>query len=138
MPDGWLGLDIGPISSASFASEVGKARTIVWNGPMGVFEWKHFEKGTRAVLDAMVAATAPAGEAGAAGAGAGVGQGDSGPEREGRGCATTIIGGGDTASHQHQHHTTHRTPHSSLAAVHAHHTTLCPCAPAHLHLCTCT
>ena len=77
---------------------------------MGVFEWKHFEKGTRAVLDAMVAATAPAGEAGAAGAGAGVGQGDSGPEREGRGCATTIIGGGDTVSHQHHTpHTAHRT-----------------------------
>jgi 3-phosphoglycerate kinase len=80
---------------------------------MGVFEWEHFEKGTRAVLDAMVAATAPAGEAGAAGAGAGVGQGDSGSESEGRGCATTIIGGGDTASHQ--HHTTPHTAHRTAA-----------------------
>ena len=40
LPDGWLGLDIGPESEARFAEEISRARTIFWNGPMGVFEWE--------------------------------------------------------------------------------------------------
>jgi phosphoglycerate kinase len=53
LPDGWLGLDIGPESRALFAQEVAKARTVFWNGPMGVFEWERFAAGTRAVAEAV-------------------------------------------------------------------------------------
>ncbi|WP_062078729.1 phosphoglycerate kinase [Demequina globuliformis] len=52
--DGWMGLDIGPDSGALFASKIADAKTIVWNGPMGVFEFKAFEGGTRAVAEAMI------------------------------------------------------------------------------------
>jgi len=72
IPDGWMGLDVGPETSKQFAEVVARAKTIVWNGPVGVFEFPKFAEGTKRVMDAVVAATA-------------------------RG-ATTIIGGGDTAT----------------------------------------
>ena len=72
VPEGWMGLDVGPDSAKAFAEVVGRARTVVWNGPMGVFEMAPFAGGTKAVMDAVVSVT-----------------------REG---ATTIIGGGDTAT----------------------------------------
>ena len=58
IPDGWIGVDIGPRSAASFAAEVGRARTIFWNGPMGVFEIDAFAKGTEAVALAIANADA--------------------------------------------------------------------------------
>jgi phosphoglycerate kinase len=66
-------LDIGPKSSEAFAEVVKQAKTVVWNGPMGVFEFPAFENGTKSVMDAVVAATQEGG-------------------------AVTIIGGGDTAT----------------------------------------
>jgi len=54
---GWLGLDIGPDSAAAFANVIAGSKTILWNGPMGVFEMKKFENGTKIVADAIVAAT---------------------------------------------------------------------------------
>lgn len=72
VPDGWMGLDCGPKSSALFAEIIGRANTIVWNGPVGVFEFDQFAGGTRIVADAVAAATA-------------------------RG-AITVVGGGDTAT----------------------------------------
>jgi phosphoglycerate kinase len=72
IPDGWMGLDVGPKSSQLFGDAIKRARTIVWNGPAGVFEFPPFEKATKAMADAIVAATQ-------------VG-------------ATTVIGGGDTAT----------------------------------------
>ncbi len=54
IPDGKIGLDIGPESQALFASKIHDAKTIVWNGPMGVFEFAAFAGGTRAVAQAMV------------------------------------------------------------------------------------
>jgi phosphoglycerate kinase len=51
--DGWRGLDIGPESAKAFAAAVQEARTVFWNGPMGVFEWAAFEAGTRAVAEAV-------------------------------------------------------------------------------------
>lgn len=72
IPDGWMGLDAGPKSQAEMKEVVLRAKTVVWNGPCGVFEFPAFQGGTRAVMDAAVAAT----EAG----------------------AITIIGGGDTAT----------------------------------------
>jgi len=53
VPEGWLGLDVGPQTQAAFAAEIGTARTIFWNGPMGVFEWPRFAGGTRAVAQAV-------------------------------------------------------------------------------------
>ena len=70
--DGWLGLDVGPKSTALFLDAIKRAKTIIWNGPAGVFEYPAFEKATKAMADAIVAAT----QAG----------------------ATTVIGGGDTAT----------------------------------------
>lgn len=72
VPAGWMGLDIGPKSTETFQKVVKEAKTIVWNGPMGVFEWDNFSKGTKGVMDAVVEATSSG--------------------------ATTIIGGGDTAT----------------------------------------
>lgn len=72
MPDGRMGLDIGPDSAELFRSKIVDARTIVWNGPMGVFEFDAFAAGTRAVAQAMV----DAGEQG----------------------AFSIVGGGDSAA----------------------------------------
>ncbi|MFC8600553.1 MULTISPECIES: phosphoglycerate kinase [unclassified Isoptericola] len=70
IPDGTMGLDIGPDSGALFASRLADAKTIVWNGPMGVFEFDAFAAGTRAVAQGIVDATA-------AGAFSIVGGGDS-------------------------------------------------------------
>ena len=69
-PDGWMGLDIGPKTIALFEKEIASARTIVWNGPLGMFEKPAFAKGTLAIARA-VAASKPRG-------------------------ATSIIGGGDS------------------------------------------
>jgi phosphoglycerate kinase len=72
IPDGWEGLDCGPATMARNSEVMGRAKTIVWNGPFGVFELDSFAKGTRSAMNDLVAATA-------------------------RG-AVTIIGGGDTAT----------------------------------------
>ncbi|XP_040261233.1 phosphoglycerate kinase 1 [Bufo bufo] len=72
IPAGWMGLDCGPESIKLFVEAVGRAKLIVWNGPVGVFEWDKFAKGTKAVMDKVVEVT-------------------------GKGCIT-IIGGGDTAT----------------------------------------
>jgi phosphoglycerate kinase len=53
VPDGWLALDIGPETRATFAEEIARARTLFWNGPMGVFEWPRFSEGTKAVAEAV-------------------------------------------------------------------------------------
>jgi phosphoglycerate kinase len=53
LPPGWLGLDIGPESRETFARHIAHARTIFWNGPMGVFEWPRFAEGTKAVAEAV-------------------------------------------------------------------------------------
>jgi phosphoglycerate kinase len=53
LPEGWLGLDIGPETRRSFAERIGSARTVFWNGPMGVFEWPRFAAGTKAVAEAV-------------------------------------------------------------------------------------
>jgi phosphoglycerate kinase len=58
VPDGWLGLDIGPETRTVFAEHISRARTIFWNGPMGVFEWRRFADGTEAVADAVAKADA--------------------------------------------------------------------------------
>ncbi|MGA7786156.1 MAG: phosphoglycerate kinase [Candidatus Acidiferrales bacterium] len=75
-PDGWMGLDIGPRTVAEFGAELSRAKTIVWNGPMGVFEMPAFAKGTLGVAEAVAAAT------------------DGG--------ATSIVGGGDSVAAVHQ------------------------------------
>ncbi len=69
IPVGWMGLDIGPRTSELFASRIADAGTVVWNGPMGVFEMAPFAGGTRAVAEAMAASS-----------------------------AMTVIGGGDSAA----------------------------------------
>ena len=53
LPDGWLGLDIGPESREDFAARIRAAKTVFWNGPMGVFEWEPFAGGTKAVAEAV-------------------------------------------------------------------------------------
>jgi phosphoglycerate kinase len=58
LPEGWLGLDIGPETREGFGAEIATARTIFWNGPMGVFEWPRFAEGTRAIAEAVAAADA--------------------------------------------------------------------------------
>ena len=55
LPDGWLGLDIGPDSRARFGEVIRGAKTVFWNGPMGVFEWAPFAEGTKAVAEAVAA-----------------------------------------------------------------------------------
>jgi phosphoglycerate kinase len=57
VPEGWLGLDIGPETRRRFAERIASARTVFWNGPMGVFEWPRFAGGTRAVAEAVAAST---------------------------------------------------------------------------------
>jgi 3-phosphoglycerate kinase len=70
--DGWMGLDIGPASQKLFAAEIANAKTVIWNGPMGVFEMPPFDAGTWAVANAVIQAT--------------------------KSGATTVAGGGDTAA----------------------------------------
>ncbi|MGZ4290728.1 MAG: phosphoglycerate kinase [Gaiellaceae bacterium] len=53
LPEGWLGLDVGPETRADFARRIATARTVFWNGPMGVFEWPAFAEGTFAVARAV-------------------------------------------------------------------------------------
>lgn len=72
IPADWLGLDIGPETIRLFSDEIKKAKTVVWNGPMGVFEMSNFAKGTIAVAQALVEAT--------------------------KSGAVTVVGGGDSAS----------------------------------------
>jgi phosphoglycerate kinase len=69
VPDGWMGLDIGPRTAAAYADEVAKAGTVFWNGPMGAFELAPFAAGTRAVGEAVA-----------------------------RAGGTTIVGGGDSGA----------------------------------------
>jgi phosphoglycerate kinase len=57
LPDGWKGLDIGPGSAAEFSDAILDARTVFWNGPMGVFEDPRFEGGTRTVAEAVAETT---------------------------------------------------------------------------------
>jgi len=57
IPDGWMGLDIGPKAEGIFSEVIGKSKTILWNGPMGVFEMEKFQKGTKAVATAIAEAT---------------------------------------------------------------------------------
>ena len=68
IPDGWMGLDIGPTTQELFSKTIAGSGTVVWNGPMGVSEWENFAAGTKAVAKAVA---------------------DSG--------AISIIGGGDSA-----------------------------------------
>jgi phosphoglycerate kinase len=56
VPDGWIGLDIGPGTAAEFSDVISDASTVLWNGPMGVFEDRRFEAGTRTVAEAVAAA----------------------------------------------------------------------------------
>ena len=55
LPEGWLGLDIGPDTRAAFGDRLRVAKTVFWNGPMGVFEWPAFAEGTKAVAEAVAA-----------------------------------------------------------------------------------
>jgi phosphoglycerate kinase len=55
LPAGWLGLDVGPATRARFGDLIRRARTVFWNGPMGVFEWSAFAEGTKAVAEAVAA-----------------------------------------------------------------------------------
>ena len=75
-PDGWMGLDIGPKTIDTYRQKIASAKTIVWNGPMGVFEMPAFSKGTLEVAKAVAAATS--------------------------GGATSIVGGGDSVAAVHQ------------------------------------
>lgn len=72
IPEGWMGLDAGPRSRVIFAEVIAKAKTIIWNGPVGVFEFDRFAEGTKSMAHAVAAATVAG--------------------------ATTIVGGGDTAT----------------------------------------
>ncbi len=57
VPDGWMGLDIGPYASEQFANVISKSKTLLWNGPMGVFEMEKFQTGTKAIATAIAKAT---------------------------------------------------------------------------------
>jgi phosphoglycerate kinase len=58
VPEGWLGLDVGPATRERYAARIAEAKTVFWNGPMGVFEWPRFAAGTKAVAEAVAAADA--------------------------------------------------------------------------------
>jgi phosphoglycerate kinase len=87
VPDGWLGLDCGPESTRLFSDAILQAKTIIWNGPAGVFEFEKFEAGTRAMAEAVVQATAAG--------------------------AITVIGGGDTATAAKKYGADKKVTHSS-------------------------
>jgi len=53
MPDGWMGMDIGATTIENFANEIKNAKTVIWNGPMGVFEFPNFATGTKEVAKAL-------------------------------------------------------------------------------------
>jgi phosphoglycerate kinase len=57
VPDGWMGLDVGPLTVAAYAEEIASAGTVFWNGPMGAFELEPFAAGTRAVAEAVASAS---------------------------------------------------------------------------------
>jgi phosphoglycerate kinase len=57
IPDGWMGLDIGQVAAEQFSNCIQQSKTILWNGPMGVFEMEKFQHGTKAIADAVAAAT---------------------------------------------------------------------------------
>lgn len=57
IPEGWMGLDLGPLSLKLFREVIAESKTILWNGPMGVFEMSHFEAGTKEVAEAIAEAT---------------------------------------------------------------------------------
>lgn len=57
IPQGWMGMDIGPDSEKLFADVITNSKTILWNGPVGVFEFSNFEQGTKAIAEAIVKAT---------------------------------------------------------------------------------
>jgi phosphoglycerate kinase len=69
VPDGWMGLDVGPRTAEAYAREIATAGTVFWNGPMGAFELEPFAAGTREVAEAVAAAP-----------------------------GTTVVGGGDSAA----------------------------------------
>jgi phosphoglycerate kinase len=56
VPEGWMGLDVGPRTAAAYAEAIGEAGTVLWNGPMGAFELEPFAAGTRTVAEAVAAA----------------------------------------------------------------------------------
>jgi len=58
IPDGWMGLDIGEATRAKFAAVIESSKTILWNGPMGVFEMENYQAGTKAIAEAVAAVTA--------------------------------------------------------------------------------
>ncbi|WP_066903744.1 phosphoglycerate kinase [Millisia brevis] len=58
IPEGWMGLDVGPESVSRFAAVLGNAKTIFWNGPAGVFEFEKFSAGTKGIAEAIIGATA--------------------------------------------------------------------------------
>lgn len=58
IPDGWMGLDIGPQAMQLYRKTIMESKTILWNGPMGVFEMSHFQNGTKAIAEAVAEATA--------------------------------------------------------------------------------
>lgn len=58
IPDGWMGLDIGPDTIRTFQEQIGRAKTVVWNGPMGVFEFPAFQTGTREIANALTVSDA--------------------------------------------------------------------------------
>ena len=57
IPEGWEGLDAGPVTRKAFADAIRGAKTILWNGPAGVFEFDNFTAGSRAIAEAIVEAT---------------------------------------------------------------------------------
>ena len=58
VPDGWLGLDVGPATRERYAARIAEARTVFWNGPMGVFEWPQVRRGHEGGAEAVAAADA--------------------------------------------------------------------------------
>src|SRR5262249_28795430 len=58
IPDGWIGVDVGPKAIATYQAEIAGAGTVVWNGPLGKFEDEAYSKGTRAIAEAMAASKA--------------------------------------------------------------------------------